>query len=581
MRPGARTNGVRQRFLHESRVAASIDHANIVPIYDAGESRGQLYIAMRLVEGTDLGALLDAEGALDPERALRLLGQAASALDAAHERGLVHRDVKPANMLLTEEAGRGKHVYLSDFGLARESGAREPGDSDETIALKSSGSLGTIDYASPEQIEGKPADARTDVYSLGCVLYETLTGQPPFHADSPVAVLFGHLSEPPPVVSKTRPELDAAIDTVVQQAMAKEPGERYPTCSELVEDAGGVLLPEPGLRERLGRRGIAAIAAAVALILVAVLVPALLLTGGSGEPAGTTVVTEPTLQRIDPDSSRLVDSIPLPTTPDDIAAGAGGVWLLDRRGKELLQLNPATGSVAGRVGLDEAEGAPSQLVVTSDSALVSFTTPGSFVKTRGSIWAVGADESMPSSAVSLAASSVSTFDGVFTTNAGDLWLLDTGGTAGHVSAYRFPPGAGEPDVSIPMIREGQVQPTNTPYLIAVHETSVWATSGFADSGGRFFVLWLAEPDADAVVTSLDVSGDSPDLAVGAGAAWISIGTEDVVLRVEPVANPVPTRITVGRRPEAIAFGEGAVWVANARDGTVSRIDPDTLDGPHD
>ena len=137
----------RERFLHESRVAASIDHANIVPIYDAGESRGQLYIAMRFVEGTDLGALLEAEGALEPERVLRLLGQAASALDAAHERGLVHRDVKPANMLLTEEAGRGEHVYLSDFGLARESGAREPGDTDETVALKASGSLGTIDYA--------------------------------------------------------------------------------------------------------------------------------------------------------------------------------------------------------------------------------------------------------------------------------------------------------------------------------------------------------------------------------------------------------------------------------------------------
>jgi serine/threonine protein kinase len=161
----------RQRFLHESRVAASIVHANIVPIYDAGESRGQLYIAMRFVAGTDLGRVLETEGALEPERTLRLLGQAASGLDAAHERGLVHRDAKPANILLTEEAGRGEHAYLSDFGLAREGGARQPGDSDEVIVARASGSLGTIDYASPEQIEGKPADARTDVYcSAACCL---------------------------------------------------------------------------------------------------------------------------------------------------------------------------------------------------------------------------------------------------------------------------------------------------------------------------------------------------------------------------------------------------------------------------
>ena len=272
----------RERFLHESRVAASIDHANIVPIYDAGESRGLLYIAMRFVESTDLGALLEAEGALEPERALRLLGQAASALDAAHERGLVHRDVKPANMLLTEEAGRGEHVYLSDFGLARESGAREPSDTDETVALKASGSLGTIDYASPEQIEGKPADARADVYSLGCVLYETLTGQRPFGSDSPVAVLFGHLSEPPPRASEARPDLDAAIDGVVERAMAKDADARYSTDSELVDAAVGVLL---GARRRRRCRVLAGAVIAV-VVVVAAVVAAVLVTGGGGESEG-------------------------------------------------------------------------------------------------------------------------------------------------------------------------------------------------------------------------------------------------------------------------------------------------------
>ena len=272
----------RERFLHESRVAASIDHANIVPIYDAGESRGQLYIAMRFVEGADLGAVLEREGALEPERALRVLGQASSALDAAHERGLVHRDVKPANMLLTEEAGRGEHVYLSDFGLARETGAREPGDTDETIALRASGSLGTIDYASPEQIEGKPADGRSDVYSFGCVLYECLAGRPPFGADSSVAVLFGHLSEEPPSLSEARPDLDAAVDLVVERAMAKDPDARYATVSELVEAAVGALL---GSHAR-GRRRVLVGALVALFVVVAAVVAAVLVTrGGDGGAA--------------------------------------------------------------------------------------------------------------------------------------------------------------------------------------------------------------------------------------------------------------------------------------------------------
>ena len=181
-------------------------------------------------------------------------------------------------MLLTEEAGRGEHVYLSDFGLARETGAREPGDTDETMVLRASGSLGTIDYASPEQIEGKAADARTDVYSLGCVLYECPTGERPFGSDSPVAVLFGHLSEQPPRASEARPDLDAAVDGVVERAMAKDPDARYSTGSELVEAAVGALL---GARGRRRRRVL--VGAVVALVVVvAAVVAAVLVTGGGG-----------------------------------------------------------------------------------------------------------------------------------------------------------------------------------------------------------------------------------------------------------------------------------------------------------
>ena len=179
----------RDRFLRESRLAASLDHPAIVPIYDAGEVGGQLYIAMRLVDGIDLKRLLALEGALPAERALGLLEQVADALDAAHERGLVHRDVKPSNVLVD---ARG-HCYLADFGLSRRLADPSPG-------LGPGRSLGTVDYVAPEQIRGGDVDGRADLYSLGCLLYECLAGWPPF-GGSDTAIVFAHLEREPPAVA--------------------------------------------------------------------------------------------------------------------------------------------------------------------------------------------------------------------------------------------------------------------------------------------------------------------------------------------------------------------------------------------
>ena len=186
----AQDSRFRERFLVESQLAASLDHSNVVPVYDAGEADGRLYIAMRYVEGTDLGTLLAREAPLDPERALALVGQVAAALDAAHARGLVHRDVKPANILVTEEIGR-EHCYLSDFGLTR---GPDPGAGSSEPAHLS----GTVAYTSPEQITGDLVTGRADVYSLACVLYECLSGDPPFAGRRSMAVLVAHVQEPPP-----------------------------------------------------------------------------------------------------------------------------------------------------------------------------------------------------------------------------------------------------------------------------------------------------------------------------------------------------------------------------------------------
>src|SRR5213594_2336037 len=176
----------RERFLRESKLAASLDHPGIVPVYDAGEEDGLLYIAMACVDGSDLKTLLVREGRLLPRRALRIVGQIASALDAAHARGLVHRDVKPANILV----GPDDRAYLSDFGVVKELASNG--------TTRTGSFVGTIEYSAPEQIEGGEVDARTDVYALACVFYECLTGTPPFHRQTEVAVLNAHLHSDPP-----------------------------------------------------------------------------------------------------------------------------------------------------------------------------------------------------------------------------------------------------------------------------------------------------------------------------------------------------------------------------------------------
>jgi Protein kinase domain/Domain of unknown function (DUF4328) len=221
----------RQRFLREMRIAASIEHPNILPIYRAGEDQGLLYLAMRYVDARDLREVLRRGGPLEASRAVWIVDQVAQALDAAHQRGLVHRDVKPANILLTAPGTGGReHVYLVDFGVARPTAVDSSITSGDVI-------VGTIAYAAPEQLSGGPVDARTDVYALGCVLHECLTGRPPFTADSNQALILAHLQAPPPSVRSARPDLPPAMDAVLAQALAKDPARRFRSCGELAAAA--------------------------------------------------------------------------------------------------------------------------------------------------------------------------------------------------------------------------------------------------------------------------------------------------------------------------------------------------------
>ncbi|MGH2663900.1 MAG: serine/threonine-protein kinase [Actinomycetota bacterium] len=226
----ARDEDYRKRFLRESRLAAALYHPNIVPIYDAGEADGMPYLMMHFVRGTDLAVMIDEEGALDPDRTVGIISQVVSALDTAHDRGLVHRDVKPANILIAsgEGAEPAGHVYLTDFGLAKEvqSGSR---------LTRAGVFMGTLDYVAPEQVQGEGIDRRADVYSLGALVYQCLTGRVPFPRDSEYALMYAHIQQEPPKVTDERPELPAAVDDVIAKTMAKDPEGRYATCGEFIE----------------------------------------------------------------------------------------------------------------------------------------------------------------------------------------------------------------------------------------------------------------------------------------------------------------------------------------------------------
>ncbi len=227
--------GFRERFVREARAVAAVDHPHIIPVYEAGEADGVPFIAMRFVAGGDLRAVMGADGGMPSARAAAFVSAVASALDAAHAAGLVHRDVKPANMLVDAGPGRPEHVYLSDFGLAR-------GVLSSSGLTRAGQFLGTPEYAAPEQITGGAVDGRADQYGLACVAHTLLTGSPPFKRTLPMAVLYAHVSQPPPQVTVVRPDLSGVVDQVLAMALAKAPEYRYESCGAFAD----------ALREALG-----------------------------------------------------------------------------------------------------------------------------------------------------------------------------------------------------------------------------------------------------------------------------------------------------------------------------------------
>jgi predicted Ser/Thr protein kinase len=333
----------RTRFEREATIAAQIEHPNVIPVHAVGEADGTLFIAMRFVDGVDLRKILTQEGRLDPSRAVAIVDQVAHALDAAHARGLVHRDVKPANILVASSGGR-EHVYLSDFGLARHVVGSH--------GLTGTGAfIGTIDYVAPEQARGDRVDARADIYSLGCVLFQALTGTVPFPADNDLAKLFAHGSQPPPSALDRNPTLPVEFDAVLQRAMAKDADDRQASAGDLgraaIAAAAGAspaapertvatgaaapaqAQPEPA-RARQGppagpRRKWIWVGAGVAALAVAAVL-AIVLSGGSSKPAVSTQSLTPVQSQ---DIPTIAHRRPLQTRAVDAPGGYSYRVLLD------------------------------------------------------------------------------------------------------------------------------------------------------------------------------------------------------------------------------------------------------------
>jgi DNA-binding beta-propeller fold protein YncE len=509
-------DGFRERFLRESRLAARLDHPAVVPIFDSREIDGELIVAMRLIEGGDLRRLIDRDGPLPPARALALLGQIAEALDAAHAAGIVHRDVKPHNILV-----EGDRAFLSDFGLAKAVG--------ESGAISGASVVGTAEYMSPEQWRGASIGPAADVYSLGCVLYEALTGIVPYARKE----------------SDTEPEMARGVEEVIERAVAKDPGERFPSAGALIAAAenrqGSALRPtrvlsagDGGQTRRLrepgfgfgplrGRRlqwagaGLALAAGALALALgfallggesVSVSSPVRigrspLRLAASGEEVWATSEGDGTLTHLDPSSGDPIGPpIRLGAGIYGVAVGHGAVWVSDPRSGEVLKVSPAKARLVRRI---EVGG-----------------RPGPIVYGGGRVWVADQDGA-----------------GITAVNA-----------RGGDRVYRR-----------------GIAPRVAPLHLAVGAGGLWASSSSTGSVRR---VDLSSVHVDAPIA---VGRGPAGVTVADGLVWVANSRSGTVSRVDPSIHALlgdPTEL--GGRPGGIDSGPSYVWVSNSPDGTVARLD---------
>jgi YVTN family beta-propeller protein len=567
----------RARFARESRLAASIEHPNVIPVHHAGEESGRPYLSMRIVDGPDLGALVDDEGPLDPRRAAAIVKQVAGGLDAAHERGLVHRDVKPSNVLV-EGVPHAERAYVTDFGISRLRAA-------QTSVTTTGEFLGTADYVAPEQIQGDPVDHRADVYSLGGLTHFLLTGEPPFPNRSEPAKLVAHTNAPRPVPSRLAPGLSRSVDAVVARAMAVDPESRYASASRFAEALDGALEPAPWRQvgaslSRIIRRPLAAIV--LGIIVAAAIAVAFAGRGGDGgtgpdrkgagtEDAGAAGQVLATISVGDAPSavaagefkvwvtsrggalsgispaSEAVDppvSVGEGAEPVAVAIGFGSVWVVDRANDAVVRMDPGEGTPPERIQIgrspsDVAAGERWLWVANSGDGTVSRIDPNTNVASL--------TVSVGGHPRSLAA------DG-----AGSLWVAN--------APNRF---VSRIDASEGTVDGQPIAVGRHPSDVATGGNSVWVLD---DRGGR---LYRIDPEAGtATGRPIDVGSQPGGLAVSGGSAWVARESDDAVLRIDaPTGDRIGGPIPVGDRPIDVAVGFDSVWSADFGAASVSRIGP--------
>jgi ABC-type transport system substrate-binding protein/tRNA A-37 threonylcarbamoyl transferase component Bud32 len=529
----ARNERFRERFLREARIAASLDEPHVVPTLATGEQDGVLYLAMRFVDGLDLREILKREGGLSAERAVDLVGQIAGALDSAHARGLVHRDVKPGNVLV-QEVDAGEHAYLCDFGLARHLTSVDSLTGERAF-------VGTIAYISPEQIQGAAIDARADVYSLGCMLFECLTGEAPFARESEVAAVYAHMHEPPPRASDVRPGIPEAFDSVIAKALAKAPDDRFESCGELARASEAALRGELPHRRRARRR--LALGGLVAAIAAAAAATAgIVLTDDSRNAAPPRLAIAPkTIGLIDATTHKVVGRISFASQPWDVAFDARQAWVLLGDERRVARVDLSSRKVLSSTRLPFkpggiATGAGGAWVSEDDGpGLVRLDRENGRISKRFSVPIRGdRDASSPGIAV----------------GAGSVWV------ARGPETVRVDPASG-----------GVTKRLLTPLAansIVFAEGAVWAASA---ENGRVMKI---DPATNRI-TPTSLHATITDLAVGNGSVWVSIVPDNVVYRLSPDDGSVLATIPAGSWPSSLSVGNG-LWIANAKGSQIVRVD---------
>jgi DNA-binding beta-propeller fold protein YncE len=513
----------RERFRRESRQAAAIEHPNVIPVYRAGEEAGRLFLVMRFVDGPSLADVLGDRGRLHLGEAVDLVRQIAAGLDAAHAAGLVHRDVKPANILI-ERDGR---AFLGDFGISKLAQADDQ--------LTSTGQfVGTVDYVAPEQLEGGAVDRRADVYSLACVSFRLMAGAPPFRRDTQLATMFAHANAPRP---DGPPDMPSKVREVLKRGMAIDPAARPASAGEFaseLERAAGISTAATTERLSLPQRGrrrarLQFAVAGVAGLLMIIAAIVLLVAQDNGEPGAPAVETRtvevpegplgitvgPGRVWVASPPAERVTSIALDdgrrgsflagSAPAAVAVGFDSVWVVDRKRDDLLRLDPATGEEQDRLRVG-AE--PSDVAIGPE----------------------------------------------------DVWVAN----AGSDQVWRVDPSGGQAKVADTITVGGH------PSALDAAHNGVWVAN--RDAGTVMFI------DAELSRLSgrpIDAGQRPNDLVLGGGVLWVADNVNGEVMSFDPDSRqPVGDPIAVGALPRSLAFGLGYVWVANGEDGTVDRIDPD-------